>query len=207
MAAAVGGPALASAQPAPDLPEGDGWASVGWQIVSEFDAETLASYDEQRVIGSAGAGDYWAPRLKVEFDAATTSRSSFNLVEQVPINGEPGIRYSQVRVRTTSFAATQIYELLSNAWFTPYVGGGVEVSRVARETHIQAFSLVGPTGPRIPEPPESLRPGSRVIVRPLISVGFKAYLSRRAFFRTDSRLTLEPRVEHYLLRFGFGVDF
>lgn len=110
-------------------------------------------------------------------------------------------------VRTTSFAATQIYELLSNAWLTPYVGGGVEVSRVARATYIQAFSLVGPTGPGIPEPPESLKPGSGVIIRPLVAVGFKAYLSRTAFFRTDSRLTLEPRVEHYLLRFGCGVDF
>ena len=126
----------------------------------------------------------------------------------MPINGEPGIRYSQVRVRTTSFAAAQTYELLSNAWFTPYVGGGVEVSRVAREEYVQAFSLAGPTGPRISRAhPESLTPGSEVIVRPLVAVGFKAYLSRRAFFRTDSRLTLEPRVQHVLIRFGFGVDF
>jgi hypothetical protein len=78
IAAAVGWPALASAQAAPDLPKGDGWASFGWQIVNQFDADTLASYDEQHVIASAGAGLYWAPRLKVEFDAATTSRSSFN---------------------------------------------------------------------------------------------------------------------------------
>jgi len=102
IAAAVGWPALASAQPAPDLPNGDGWASFGWQIVNQFDADTLASYDEQHVIASAGAGLYWAPRLKVEFDAATTSRSSFNVVEPVPVNGQPGIRYSQVRVRTTN---------------------------------------------------------------------------------------------------------
>ena len=88
-----------------------------------------------------------------------------------------------------------------------YVGAGVEISRVARETYVQAFSLVDPAGPRIPQPPESLTPGSGVSVRPLVTVGFKAYLSRRAFFRTDSRLTLEPRVEHYLLRLGFGVDF
>ncbi len=205
--AAVGWPVLASAQPTVALPKADGWASVGWQIVNELDTSTLGSYDEQRVIGSAGSGLYWAPRLKAEFDAATSSRSSFNVVEQMPINGEPGIRYSQVRVRTTSFAAAQTYELLSNAWFTPYVGGGVEVSRVAREEYVQAFSLAGPTGPRIPERSESLTPGSEVIVRPLVAVGFKAYLSRRAFFRTDSRLTLEPRVQHVLIRFGFGVDF
>ena len=141
---------LASAHQRSPLPKADGWTSVGWQIVNEFDTDTLGSYDGQRVIGSAGAGIYWAPRLKAEFDAATTSRSSFNLVEQVPISGEPGIRYSQVRVRTTSFAAAQTYELLSNAWFTPYVGGGVEVSRVARETSVQAFSLVGPTAHGFP---------------------------------------------------------
>jgi hypothetical protein len=207
LAAAVGWPVLASAQTAPDLPKGDGWASFGWQIVNEFDADPLASYGEQRVIGSAGAGLYWAPRLKLEVDAATTSRSNFNFVEQVPISGQPGIRYSQVRVRTTSAAATQTWELLSNAWFTPYVGGGVEISRLTRETSVQAYSLIGPGRPQIPQPPESLAPGSDVIVRPLVTVGFKAYLSRRAFFRADSRLTLEPRVEHYLLRFGFGVDF
>jgi len=207
VAAALGWPTLASAQTAPDLPTGDGWASFGWQIVNEFDADTLGSYDEQHVIGSAGAGLYWAPRLKVEVDTATTSRSSFNLVEQISINGQPGIRYSQVRVRTTSFAAVQTCELVSNAWFTPYVGGGVEISRIARETFVQAFSLVDPAGPRIPQTPESLAPGSGVIGRPLVTVGFKAYLSRRAFFRTDSRFTLEPRVEHYLLRFGFGIDF
>jgi len=207
IAAALARPALASAQAAPDLPKADGWASFGWQLVDEFEADTLGGYDEQRVIGSAGAGIYWAPRFKVELDAATTSRSSFNFVEQIPIDGRPGIRYSQVQVRTTSFAAVQTYELVSNAWFTPYIGGGVELSRVTREASVQAFSFVDPAGPRIPQPPESLAPGSDVIARPLVTVGFKVYLSRRAFFRTDSRLTLEPRVEHYLLRFGFGVDF
>jgi hypothetical protein len=207
IAAAIACPVRAWAQAAPDLPKGDGWASFGWQFVDELEADTLGSYDEQRLIGSAGAGIYWAPRFKVEFDAATTSRSSYNVVEPIPIDGQPGIRYSQVRVRTTSFAAVQTYELVSNAWFTPYVGGGVEISGVARETSVQAFSLVDPSGPRVPQPPESLAPGSDVITRPLVTVGFKAYLSRRAFFRTDSRLTLEPRVEHYLLRFGFGVDF
>jgi hypothetical protein len=32
-------------------------------------------------------------------------------------------------------------------------------------------------------------------------------MSRRAFFRTDLRLTFRSRVDEVLMRFGFGVDF
>ena len=44
-------------------------------------------------------------------------------------------------------------------------------------------------------------------VRPFVATGFKAYMTQRAFFRSDVRVGVRDGVDEVLLRFGFGVDF
>ena len=205
--AAVGWPVLASAQPTVALPKADGWASVGWQIVNDLDTSTLGSYDEQRVIGRrarASIGRRGSKPSSTPRPAAAPASTSSNRCRSTASPASDTRRCACGRRalpprRPTSSSRTRGSHHMSVA---------VSKSAASRgKSTVQAFSLAGPTGPRIPERSESLTPGSDVIVRPLVAVGFKAYLSRRAFFRTDSRLTLEPRVQHVLIRFGFGVDF
>ena len=40
-----------------------------------------------------------------------------------------------------------------------------------------------------------------------LGAGFKAYVTQRAFLRSDVRFLFSDRLEEALLRFGFGVDF
>ena len=116
----VCGPSAAAQEPS-GLPRADAWVGIGWQRVTRPDEDTRSSYDNQRAIASAGGG-YWAPHLKIEFDAATPSRSSFRRVDPIEVDGLTGFRYSELVYHTTSFAAAQTWELFPNAWFTPYLG-------------------------------------------------------------------------------------
>lgn len=192
----------------PGLPRGDAWAGIGWHHVSSGEEDTDRSWDNRRLIGSAGGGWYWSPHFKTEVDAHTTSRSSFYHFEQILTGDQRGTRYSRITYETQTIAAVQTYEFLSNSWFTPYAGAGLAVARQTREEYIEPIVIYDTSGraTRVQDARE-LEPERRTLLRPLAAVGFKAYLSRRAFFRTDARLVFRSRLEQVLIRFGFGADF
>jgi hypothetical protein len=43
--------------------------------------------------------------------------------------------------------------------------------------------------------------------KPMAALGFKAYMTPRAFFRNDLRLVLSDKIDAVIWRFGIGVDF
>jgi opacity protein-like surface antigen len=202
-------PVAASAQQPSGSPRADAWAGLGWQRIAPPEDDVDIGYDNQRAIGTAGGGIYWTRNLRFDLDAATPSRSSFRRIEEVTIDGASGLRYSRINLRTSSVGAAQMYEFFPNAWFTPYAGGGVEVSRQSREEYIESLIAFDPVTrqTRQIEGSRELEPEHRLIARPLGAVGLKAYLSRRAFFRTEARLTFRSHIEHVMFRFGFGADF
>jgi hypothetical protein len=48
---------------------------------------------------------------------------------------------------------------------------------------------------------------TRLQTRPFAGVGFKGYLSRRGFFRTDLKVGFAGGVHQLTWRAGFGADF
>ena len=51
-------------------------------------------------------------------------------------------------------------------------------------------------------------PGKRSwLTRPFATFGVKAYVTPRAFVRTDLRLVFDKGIDEALVRFGLGVDF
>jgi outer membrane protein W len=106
------------------------------------------------------------------------------------------------RSRETRIVAQQIYQFGRNAWVHPYVGAGVallwETSRVEVDQPPYAY----------PGPPVSL-PGhteAETRVKPVVSAGLKAYISPRAFFRSDILVSPWTTSRDITVRAGLGVD-
>jgi hypothetical protein len=57
------------------------------------------------------------------------------------------------------------------------------------------------------EPERREGPATRQRATAFAAAGFKAYVARRGFFRSDLRVAFTDRVEDVTVRFGFGVDF
>ena len=166
-------------------------------------------YDAAAVDGSVGY--YWTPNLKLEADLGTTGDGSVYVFQVVEI---PGLPYGQYRgrehhIRSTSLALGGTYQFFENRWFHPFVSGG---AIVAHETERAAFTepfvvYRSPTD-RVVLPPLPALSESSTHVRPFAAVGFKAYLSERAFFRTDLRVSaLTHDRGSVAWRAGFGFDF
>jgi hypothetical protein len=102
----------------------------------------------------------------------------------------------------------QTYEFLTNAWFTPLVGAGIEVGSEKREKYLEGISVFD-SGRQQGSSQERVELSSerRSVLRPLAIAGFKAYFSRRVFFRTDGRVAFHNGVTGVSFRLGLGVDF
>lgn len=192
-------------------PRWDTSVNVGWFGGSRALPSPAAPgwYDAAAIDGSIGY--YRTPNLKFEVDIGTTGRGSVHVFEVIEI---PGLPYGQYRgrehhVRSTSLALGGTYQFFENRWFHPFVSGG---AIVAHETEWAGGSepFVAYRGPqdRVVLPPLPALSESSTHVRPFGDVGFKAYLSERAFFRTDLRVSASTRDRASIVwRAGFGRDF
>jgi opacity protein-like surface antigen len=179
---------------------------VGWLGTNAPD-RTLESdrwYDAASL--DASAAFYLTRHLKLEADVSTTAEGRRYVYDVSPLPGEFG-RYGEQRLRSTTASGALAYQFLENAWFHPFLGAGIEMSRTTAVTELRTQ----PSCPRSPcVPPAVLPPETSVNyeARPFVTTGFKAYLSPRAFFRSDLRVGIsgEP-VESARWRAGFGVDF
>ncbi len=205
----IGSPGMASAQPASDvLPRADAWGSFGWAFDSTPQDNDYRTSGNRRLIAGAGAAVYWAPHFKFEVDTSTKSRGVFSHVEDFT-GAVNAFRYSRVEYERWGVALVQTYEFLQNAWFTPYAGAGADIIHQTREEYIQPVTIFDPITrqTKVVQQEEEIGPEHRTIVRPLAAFGFKAYMSRHAFFRGETRLAFDGGVDEVRIRFGFGVDF
>ena len=124
------------------------------------------------------------------------------------IDGVPTYESSQARVGQTSVAISQQYQFFRNQWFHPHVGAGLEIARKTTTEEFQTlFSYDPRTGLPRQIPPGMTGPVHTVLARPFVEGGFKAYLTRKAFFTGDTRVMVRHGVEEVIFRAGFGIDF
>lgn len=204
--AAPAAPASAQDTLASPLARVDAWAGLGWHHARLVEEGEYDDWYHSSLSGNASAGWYWTDHLKTEIDATTTSRGEIFVFEPGFVNGQPAGRYGSIRHRTRSLGLTQQYQFLRNAWFHPYLGAGLDIVRETEDEHFEPVQIFDRSGGRVIEPPHD-ETSRRTFVRAAASLGFKAYLSPRAYFRTDARIGARSRIEDVVVRFGVGVDF
>ncbi len=170
-------------------------AVAGWQNLRK--PQPGAPYDNwlnSILYGGGGAGWYWTDNLKTQIDAGAGTRQNRYTYEAVTIDGRQTFQSSIVRLRESNVSISQQYQFFRNQWFHPHAGAGIEL---ARETSSVEYQLPQRTGPDT----------HRWLARPFADLGFKAYMTRRAFFLADGRVMFRSGVDEVLFRTGFGVDF
>jgi len=185
-------------------------AHVGWfgGNKSEIAPDWNDWYDTASFHVSTGY--YWTPHLKVEVDVSTTARAGVfsEQVVQLPGSPFPYVRAREHRFRSTGAAAGVTYQFFENVWFHPFVGGGLAVVHETERAGLsQPFFFRDPqTGVVLPEQPPIDRQSTTA--RPFAMLGFKAYVSERAFVRTDLRVIASAdRAEAVVWRGAVGFDF
>lgn len=210
------GTVLAGAQEPARTPlvRGDAHFVIGWQnLHKEQPAQQPGCCNNNWLnnifYGAAGAGWYWTDHLKTQIDVGGGTRGNQYRHSYITTGTQSTSASSNIRVQQQSVAIGQHYQFFRNQWFHPHVGAGVDI---ARETTSQTFAPIfiydsaTRTSTQV-APPRAVGPGHRTIARPFAEVGFKGYMSKRAFFTGDTRVKFKGGMDEVLFRIGFGVDF
>jgi opacity protein-like surface antigen len=178
---------------------------IGWLGVNkaEIAPEWNNWYGATSVGGSAGY--YPTPHIKIELDIA---RGTQGRVYSFPASYVAG-RPREDEFRTTTATGIIAYQFLDNSWFHPFVGAGVDVVRESARVNLPEYIFwLTPTAPRVIAPAQITDWDASVKARPMVSTGFKWYVSERAFVRSELRAAFSSkRTESLEWRSGFGFDF
>lgn len=190
--------------------QGDVSGMVGW-LGSEFSTgePRYSSRWDSTFFGSAGAGWHWTEHLKTEIDFGASTDGRAFYAEQSVINGTPLYRSIHRTFSKKTIGIGQQYQFFRNAWFHPHLAVGANVTWERRTDEYQPYYTYDPVTRinRLIDERRLVGPETDVTVRPYVAGGFKGYMSRRAFFRSDLRVAFRSRAHEVLVRFGFGVDF
>ena len=206
-------PILAAAQSVATVsltdPHPPGWDASGhvsWLTVDKtgIAPEWNRWYDVASFGGSLGR--FIGPHVKVEVDATTSVSAEVYVQRQVSI---PTVAYpiyisQPQRFRMATVSAGAVYQFLDNRWFHPFVGAGIEGARETRTVE-QPFIPAVPPGAVVLDPPGTTTTWRSL---PFADVGFKWFVSERAFVHSDVRTTFDrDGVSHVSWRSGLGFDF
>lgn len=199
-----------AADPRVVLPRADAHVVVGWQnLHKEQSVEYYDHWLNSIFYGGAGAGYYWTDHFKTQVDFGAGTRDHQFRTEQFVADGQQGYASTRAAIRETNVSIGQQYQFFRNQWFHPHAGGGIEFARetVTEESQpVYVFDNVTRTS-KLVTPAITTGPEHRWLTRAFVDGGFKAYMSRSAFFTGDMRLMFRNGVDEVLFRAGFGVDF
>ncbi len=184
----------------------DAAAYVGWLGTNAPDLTLQSDGWYDAATFDVSSSFHWTPHLKIEGDVSASAEGRLFVYDLSP---RPGgfARYGDQRIRTLTASGGLAYQFLENAWFHPFVGGGLEASRKTTVSELRAQTAC-PGSPCLPPPVLPKETSVSYEAHPFVTAGFKAYLSSRTFFRSDLRVSAAPRsVEAVRWRAGFGVDF
>jgi outer membrane protein W len=202
--------APASPQPAiPSAPvvRADAAGTISWLTVNKAD---LDHYDDwySTLYGGGSFGWYWTDHLKTEVEAGVSSTVDREVYRVERVDNRQIVRESTYRFATRRVTLAQHYQFYRNALFHPYVGAGVDLTWERIEQEDEPSLFFDSTGrSQVAQPGQVHAPRTDLLVRPFAAVGFKAYMSPRAFFRSDLKLVLRDGTDEVFLRMGIGVDF
>lgn len=192
------------------LARSDMAATIGWLNGHKPSADPYGNaWYNHALHGGGSVGWYWSDHLKTEIEAGASNTAHLYRYRPATIGGIPTYQSSELDIRTSRLALGQQYQFLRNAWVHPHLGAGLDLTWERTAEHIDAITTYDSQGrnPRELRPAITIGPETRLRVRPFAEAGFKAYMSRRAFFRAGMRLAFHGGVDEVIMRCGFGVDF
>ncbi|HET7694972.1 MAG TPA: hypothetical protein VFK57_04635 [Vicinamibacterales bacterium] len=200
-------------EPGGSAGHGDVYAVTGWQNLrldrtGDFDRPDH-NWVHAILFGGAGGGWYWTDHLKTQVDVGVGTPAHQYRYRSRTINGSPTSEISRVRITRPSVSLSQQYQFFRNQWFHPRLGIGIDIARETRTEHYDPIWGFDPVSRVTRElaPARKEGPEHSTVVRPFGELGFKAYMTRRAFFTGDMRLMVRGGIDQALFRAGFGVDF
>jgi hypothetical protein len=190
----------------PSPPAWDASGHMSWLTVDKtgIAPEWNRWYDVATVGGSLSR--FLGPHLKVEFDATTSASAEVYVTQEVrvPTQSYPIYVSQPQRFQMTTLAGGVSYQFFDNRWFHPVVGAGVQSARERRTIERALYPVPLPASVIVDQPGTS----SSWSTRPYADVGFKWFVSERAFVRSSVRTTFDSGgVTHVSWRSGFGFDF
>jgi hypothetical protein len=208
-AALVGGAQDVAAQAQRPLMRGDLAGTVGWLSARTTIGSPGDHTDwHSSLFGAASGGWYWTDHLKTEIDLGAGTRATAYRYRAITIDDRPNYLASETTFARRTLGISQQYQFFRNAWFHPHVAAGANLTWERTTEHFQAvLALDSPSRQRVLVPERTDGPHTAMAIRPFVATGFKAYTTRRSFFRTDLRVAFRGGADEALLRFGFGVDF
>jgi opacity protein-like surface antigen len=191
------------------LARGDASGQIGWYTVHKGDYDSYNDWLGDSFYAGIGAGWYWTDHLKTEVQYGGSSEVRLYTSVPIVISGTQIFASSRYTFRTRRVTLGQVYQFGRNEWFHPYLGGGLDVvwERTTREDeHVTFFDPLTRQS-RLLQERRTHPPGTDADARAFWNAGLKAYLSRRAFFVLEGRMTFTARPEEVIFRLGFGADF
>jgi hypothetical protein len=196
-------------QPAAAIMRGDVEGVVGWQNLRDHNArDHYNDWVNDIFYGGAGAGWYWNDHHKTVIDFGAGTRGDTYSYRDVVVGGVPTIEPLRRRTQQTSLAIGQHYQFFRNQWFHPHVGAGLDFARrsiVEEYQPVLIFDNASRTTRTVSV--ERTERNTDFLARPFVETGFKAYMTRKAFFTSNARALFKSGFDEVLFRFGFGVDF
>jgi hypothetical protein len=193
----------------PRVIHGDATGTIGWLAV---DTHSTGPYDRNDWVdsffGAVSAGWHWTDNLKTEIDFGGSTDSRVFRTQPVTIAGRSTLQTIQSRFKQQTLGFSQQYQFFHNVWFHPHVAAGVNLTWTRQRDEPGQIYFYDPvTGTSRLEPRSAGTQRTSLRANPLIAVGYKAYLSDRAFFRNDLRVAFNGGPTDTVLRLGFGFDF
>jgi hypothetical protein len=186
--------------------------AVSWLNADKSGLST-EHYDDwinRGVLASGTFGWFWTDHLKTEIEAAISGRLRRSVYDRFTVGSRQTSLESTYHFGTRRLAIGQQYQFYRNVWFHPSLTAGVDVAweEIEQSDRILSIYDFETRQSQFNPQPEIEQPTRKEVhVRPFTSVGFKAYMTQRAYFRSDMRFVFHGGIDEVLIRFGFGVDF
>jgi hypothetical protein len=198
---------LARSLKAAQFPRWDASGSIGFLSLKGSETPSPWADYEVKAEYRFDLGRYWTSHLKT--DVAVSATNGWQKWQSVPLS-VPGVpnayAYDDIDRRLFTIAPAVTWQFRENTFMHPYVSGGVKVGMLnehrVRESGTLRFPSVGYTVALLDE--------RRTVVtaRPFVAGGFKSYISRSVFARTEARLAVaDDGMRQLSVLAGVGVDF
>lgn len=193
--------------PAVALRNKDFTVYAGWFGVNEgaiqHDSAAVDTIRFRTAYGGGGFGYYWSEHSKTEIEVGATGTGDDYTNTHVGVANSPG-SFQQDTIgrsfRTQRLTVSQSYQFRHNTGVHPSVAAGLDLDRITRRVETTTWRSTQPSVLTVVQG----APSTDFDLDAFVSGGCKAYLSERAFVRSDARIGISRR---FLWRFGFGVDF
>lgn len=189
------------------FPRWDAGGSIGFLAIKTSDTLTTWADWEQKAEYRFDLGRYWTTHLKT--DVAVSASHPWQDYESLDVSvpGVPrGFLYQRVDRQLFNVAPAVTWQFRENTFMHPYVSGGVRIGLLQEHRYNGNDTIrMGTISDTVPHVDERR---TVLLARPFVAAGFKSYLSRSVFVRTEGRAGFAQDGMRQLTGIiGIGADF